>query len=147
MVFTAGGFAQNLSENEGRQTLDRVVEDQDVDTERNHSHNDDFPHEMSELNTAIPDPPRSMFSKTLAAESTTAFEDKNPETRELEIIGSKTEAAFLSSGHLTGRLGPTQTDIVQTTPFSSERRATQYVISVFMKNFWKTGSSLLGDAV
>ncbi|KAG9085467.1 hypothetical protein FS749_004393 [Ceratobasidium sp. UAMH 11750] len=87
-------FFQHLSENEGRQNVDRVLEDHDVGSECNKSHKDNFPLEMSKLNSVVQDPLRSMFNEAIAVNST-AFEDKNPETGELEFVGSKTKTALL----------------------------------------------------
>ncbi|KAG8684594.1 hypothetical protein FRC11_011870, partial [Ceratobasidium sp. 423] len=87
-------FVRHLSENEGRQHVDRVVEDQEVGSECNRSHKDDFPLEMAELNEVVHEPLRSLFNEALAVNST-AFEDKDPETGQFEFVGSKTETALL----------------------------------------------------
>jgi len=124
-------FVQHLSENKGRQNVDRVLEDHDVGSERNKSHKDDFPLEMSELNTVVQDPLRSMFNEAIAINST-AFEDNNPETGELEFVGSKTETALLRFAKDLKWAPYQQTrqaaEIVQMIPFSSERKAMGVVV-------------------
>ncbi|KAF8606411.1 calcium-translocating P-type ATPase [Ceratobasidium sp. AG-I] len=124
-------FVQHLSENEGRQNVDRVLEDQEADSERNRSHKDDFAIEMAELNTVVQEPLRSMFNEALAVNST-AFEDKNPETGELEFVGSKTETALLrfAKDLKWAPYQPTRAgaDVVQMIPFSSERKAMGVVV-------------------
>ncbi|KAJ1307270.1 hypothetical protein OPQ81_001382 [Rhizoctonia solani] len=126
-------FVQRLSENEGRQNVDRVVEDQEVGSERNRSHKDDFPLEMAELNEVIHEPLRSLFNEALAVNST-AFEDKNPETGELEFVGSKTETALLRFAKDLKWAPYQQTrssaDIIQMIPFSSERKAMGVVVRI-----------------
>ncbi|KAG8728010.1 hypothetical protein FRC12_022104, partial [Ceratobasidium sp. 428] len=124
-------FVQRLAENDGRQNVDHVVDDQASDSERNKSHKDDFPLEMADLNTVVHDPLRAMFNEAIAINST-AFEDKNPETGELEFVGSKTETALLRFAkdlkwapyHQT-RQGA---EVVQMIPFSSERKAMGVVV-------------------
>ncbi|CAE6514845.1 unnamed protein product [Rhizoctonia solani] len=124
-------FVQWLSENEGRQNVDRVIEDQEIGSERNRSHKDDFPLEMAELNEVVREPLRSLFNEALAINST-AFEDKNPETGELEFVGSKTETALLRFAKDLKWAPYQQTrsgaDIVQMIPFSSERKAMGVVV-------------------
>lgn len=77
-------FVQHLSENKGRQNVDRVLDEHDVASERNWSHKDDFPLEISELNSVVQEPLRSLFNEALAV-NYTAFEDKNPETGEISL--------------------------------------------------------------
>ncbi|QRV74869.1 calcium-transporting ATPase [Ceratobasidium sp. AG-Ba] len=124
-------FVQHLSENEGRQNVNHVIDDQAKDSERNRSHKDDFPLEMAELNSVIHEPLRSMFNEAIAVNST-AFEDKNPETGELEFVGSKTETALLRFAKDLKWAPYQQTrsgaDIVQMIPFSSERKAMGVVV-------------------
>lgn len=126
-------FVKHLSENEGRQNVDRVVEDQEVGSHRNRRHKDDFPLEMTELNSVIHEPLRSMFNEALAVNST-AFEDRNPETGELEFVGSKTETALLRFAKDLNWAPYQQTrqaaDIVQMIPFSSERKAMGVVVRI-----------------
>ncbi|KAH7342030.1 calcium-translocating P-type ATPase [Rhizoctonia solani] len=124
-------FVQRLSENEGRQNVDRVIEDQEVGSERNRSHKDDFPLEMAELNEVVQEPLRSLFNEALAINST-AFEDKNPETGELEFVGSKTETALLRFAKdlkwAPYQQARSNADIIQMIPFSSERKAMGVVV-------------------
>ncbi|CUA75881.1 hypothetical protein RSOLAG22IIIB_01882 [Rhizoctonia solani] len=126
-------FVQRLSENEGRQNVDRVLEDQEVGSERNRSHKDDFPLEMAELNEVVQEPLRTLFNEALAINST-AFEDKNPETGELEFVGSKTETALLRFAKDLKWAPYQQTrgnaDIIQMIPFSSERKAMGVVVRI-----------------
>ncbi|CAE6429378.1 unnamed protein product [Rhizoctonia solani] len=126
-------FVQRLSENEGRQNVDRVLEDQDIGSQRNRDHKDDFPLEMAELNQVVNEPLRSLFNEALAINST-AFEDKNPETGELEFVGSKTETALLRFAKDLKWAPYQQTrsgaDVVQMIPFSSERKAMGVVVRI-----------------
>ncbi|CAE6427411.1 unnamed protein product [Rhizoctonia solani] len=126
-------FVQRLSENEGRQNVDRVLEDQEVGSRRNRDHKDDFPLEMAELNEVVREPLRSLFNEALAINST-AFEDKNHETGELEFVGSKTETALLRFAKDLKWAPYQQTrgkaDIVQMIPFSSERKAMGVVVRI-----------------
>ncbi|KAG8681210.1 hypothetical protein FRC11_001419, partial [Ceratobasidium sp. 423] len=87
-------FVWHLSENKGCQHVDCMVEDQEVGSECNHSHKDNFPLEMAELNKVIHKLLHSLFNEALAVNST-AFEDKDPETGEFKFVGSKTETALL----------------------------------------------------
>ncbi|KAF8754101.1 Sarcoplasmic/endoplasmic reticulum calcium ATPase 3 [Rhizoctonia solani] len=82
-----------------------------TDKTRNRDHKDDFPLEMTQLNDVVREPLRSLFNEALAVNST-AFEDKNPETGELEFVGSKTETAS------------------SMIPFSSERKAMGVVVRI-----------------
>ncbi|KAG8680327.1 hypothetical protein FRC11_002632, partial [Ceratobasidium sp. 423] len=118
-------FIWHLSGNEGCQHVDCMVEDQEVRSECNHSHKDNFPLEMAELNEVVHEPLRSLFNKALAVNST-AFEDKDPKTGQFRFVGSKTETALL---RFTKDLkwAPYQhtrssADIIQMIPFSSEHR-------------------------
>jgi Ca2+-transporting ATPase len=56
---------------------------------------------MSDLNTYLPPAVQDLFNDALVLNST-AFEDKNPETGELEFVGSKTETALLRFGKELG---------------------------------------------
>lgn len=112
-------------QNEGRWNIDCAVEDQDNNSEHNHSHEGDFSFEMSELNTVIHEVLHCMFNKALSINST-ALEDKNPETAEPEFVGSKTETALLRTKD--PKWAPYQqtrsnADIVRMIPFSGERKA------------------------
>ncbi|KZV89527.1 hypothetical protein EXIGLDRAFT_562685, partial [Exidia glandulosa HHB12029] len=60
-------------------------------TERKHK--DDFSLDQSELNTSISPALRSLFNEAICVNST-AFEDKNKDTNEVEFVGSKTEGAL-----------------------------------------------------
>ncbi|ELU40116.1 cation-transporting atpase fungi [Rhizoctonia solani AG-1 IA] len=126
-------FVQRLSENEGRQNVDRVIEDQEAGSQRNRDHKDDFPLEMTQLNDVVREPLRSLFNEALAVNST-AFEDKNPETGELEFVGSKTETALLRFAKDLKWAPYQQTrsgaDIIQMIPFSSERKAMGVVVRI-----------------
>ncbi|KAG8726916.1 hypothetical protein FRC11_014235, partial [Ceratobasidium sp. 423] len=118
-------FVWCLSENKGHQHVDCVVEDQEVGSECNHSHKDDFPLEMAELNKVIHKPLHSLFNEALAVNST-AFENKDPKTGQFEFVGSKTETALLRFAKDL-KWAPYQhtrssADIIQMIPFSSERR-------------------------
>ncbi|KDN44232.1 hypothetical protein RSAG8_05705, partial [Rhizoctonia solani AG-8 WAC10335] len=117
-------FVQCLSENEGRQNVDCVVEDQEIGSEHNRSHKEDFPLEMAELNEVIQGPLRSLFNEALAVNST-AFEDNDPETGELVFVDSKTKTALLRFAKDL-KWGPYKqtrgnADIIQMIPFLSER--------------------------
>ncbi|EUC55136.1 calcium-transporting ATPase, partial [Rhizoctonia solani AG-3 Rhs1AP] len=91
MSFVAGSVSihckliQWRPENEGRQNVDHVIEDQEIRLERNRSHKDGFPREMAELNEVVREPLRSLFNEALAVNST-AFKDKYPETGDHELV-------------------------------------------------------------
>lgn len=126
-------FVQRLAENAGRQNVGHAVEDGNANSERNRSRKNDFLLEMSELNNVIHEPLRSLLNKALAVDST-AFEDKNPETGELEFVGSQTEAALLRfAKHL--KWAPYQqtrsnADVAHMISFSNERKSMGVVIRV-----------------
>ncbi|CCO30311.1 hypothetical protein BN14_04338 [Rhizoctonia solani AG-1 IB] len=88
---------------------------------------------MAELNQVVNEPLRSLFNEALAINST-AFEDKNPETGELEFVGSKTETALLRFAKDLKWAPYQQTrsgaDVVQMIPFSSERKAMGVVVRI-----------------
>ncbi|KAB5587765.1 hypothetical protein CTheo_8792 [Ceratobasidium theobromae] len=126
-------FVKHLSENKGHQNVDWVVEDQEVGSHCNRCHKDDFPLEMTKLNSAIHKPLCSMFNEALAVNST-AFKDWNPETGELEFVGSKTETALLHFAKDLNWAPYQQTrqaaDIVQMILVSSECKAMGVVVCI-----------------
>ena len=56
---------------------------------------------MADINSILNPATQELFNDALVLNST-AFEDKNPETGELEFVGSKTETALLRFGKELG---------------------------------------------
>ncbi|CAE6502848.1 unnamed protein product [Rhizoctonia solani] len=126
-------FVEHLSENKGCQNIDRVLEDQEVGLDCNRSHKDDFPLEIAKLNEVVHEPLRTLFNEALAINST-AFEDKDPKTGELEFVGSKTKTTLLRFAKDLKWAPYQQTrgnaDIIQMIPFSSKRKAMGVVVCI-----------------
>ena len=114
-------FVKNLNEN-----MNRADTKEEPGAEgSNRKHADDFPIEQDDLNNILSPALRLMFNEAIAVNST-AFEDVNKETGEVEFVGSKTETALLNfakdlkwPGYQATR---SSVEIVQLLPFASERK-------------------------
>ena len=117
-------FVLRLNENEARTN----AHDQN-ECERRHTQ--DFSIDQKDLNSVLDPPLQTLFNEAIAVNST-AFEDANHVTGNMEFIGSRTETALL---RLTQDLGwenykqtRNRAQIVQMIPFSSERKAMGVVV-------------------
>ncbi|KAG9052918.1 hypothetical protein FS842_009039 [Serendipita sp. 407] len=110
-------FVKNLKENVNR------TENKDSANARKHT--EDFPIEQDDINTVLPPALRVTFNEAIAVNST-AFEDVDPETGEVDFVGSKTETALLrfakDSKWPSYRQTRANAQIVQLLPFDSERK-------------------------
>lgn len=126
-----GKFVHRLAENQARTNANATTDENgQVETRVGRK---DFSFEMSDLNTYLPPAVQDLFNDALVLNST-AFEDKNPETGELEFVGSKTETALLRFGKELGWKDYKQTreasNVVQMIPFSSERKSMGVVVQL-----------------
>ncbi|KZW01245.1 calcium-translocating P-type ATPase [Exidia glandulosa HHB12029] len=98
-------------------------------TERKHK--DDFSLDHSELKMYISPALRLLFNEAICVNST-AFEDKNKDTNEIEFVGSMTEGALLRFAQTLEwedyRTVREAADVVHMFPFSSERKAMGVVV-------------------
>ena len=140
-------FVRNLKDNKARsnapdQEQDQPLEqdqpqEQDVtevatdEPQANRKHADDFSIEQGDINTILSPQLRRLFNQSIAINST-AFEDVDPETKELAFVGSKTETALLQFAKDLGWENWKETressKIIQMIPFSSERKAMGVVV-------------------
>ncbi|KAG8934505.1 hypothetical protein FRC01_002237 [Tulasnella sp. 417] len=120
-----GKFAQD-KDNERRN-----VGNVEGEPEGNKRHKEDFAMNFGEINASMNDATRGVFNDAITINST-AFEDKNPKTEELEFVGSKTEVALLNFAKQQGwanyRERREKASVVQMIPFSSERKSMGVVV-------------------
>ncbi|KZV94727.1 calcium-translocating P-type ATPase [Exidia glandulosa HHB12029] len=121
---------QDLEKGEGEKSnAPSIVVTEPPPTERKHK--DDFSLDQSELNTSISPALRQLFNEAICVNST-AFEDKNKDTNEIEFVGSKTEGALLRFAQTLEwedyRTVREAADVVHMVPFSSERKAMGVVV-------------------
>jgi Ca2+-transporting ATPase len=121
-------FVRNLKDNKARTN----APDQEQDKPQvNRNHADDFSIEQSDINTILSPQLKRLINQSIAINST-AFEDKDPETKELVFVGSKTETALLQFAKDLEWENWKETrelaKIVQMIPFSSERKAMGVVV-------------------
>ncbi|KAG8927415.1 hypothetical protein FRC00_002114 [Tulasnella sp. 408] len=120
-----GKFAQD-KDNERRN-----VGNVEGEPEGNKRHTEDFAMNFDEINACMNDATRGVFNDAITINST-AFEDKNPKTDELEFVGSKTEVALLNFAKKQGwvhyRERREKSSVVQMIPFSSERKSMGVVV-------------------
>ncbi|KAK2460984.1 hypothetical protein APHAL10511_007454 [Amanita phalloides] len=94
---------------------------------------EDFSIVYTELNDILPHQVLTLLNEAIATNST-AFEDIDPVTKELNFVGSKTETALLQFAKELGwpefRLIRESAKVVQMIPFSSERKAMGVVIQL-----------------
>lgn len=105
-------FVRNLKENINR-----------AENQGDRKHPEDFAIDQTELNSILPLALRSCINEAIAINST-AFEDTNKETGQLEFVGSKTETALLRFAKELGwrsyRETRENTETVQLLPFDSK---------------------------
>lgn len=113
-------FVKNLKENMSRADQGEKTEDAG-----NRKHGDDFSLEQDDLNDILSPQLQHMVNESIAVNST-AFEDVDKETGEIEFVGSKTETALLRFAKdlkwASYRETRDKADIVQVLPFASERK-------------------------
>ncbi|KAL0064796.1 plasma membrane calcium [Marasmius tenuissimus] len=131
-------FVRKLEDNKGRTNAGDCVPDdaKDEDREtRERKHKDDFSIDQSQLNTMLPTSLRDLINENIAVNST-AFEDKDPDSGETILVGSKTETALLKLAkelewphfqRIRETVG-TDDNVVAAYPFSSERKAMGVVV-------------------
>ncbi|KAG8942038.1 hypothetical protein FRC04_003886 [Tulasnella sp. 424] len=109
----------------------RNVGNVEGEPEGNKRHKEDFGMNFGEINASMNDATRGVFNDAITINST-AFEDKNPKTEELEFVGSKTEVALLNFAKQQGwtnyRERREKSEVVQMIPFSSERKSMGVVV-------------------
>ncbi|KAG8829631.1 hypothetical protein FRC17_006267 [Serendipita sp. 399] len=109
-------FVKNLKENMNR------AENKESGSRK---HADDFPIEQDDINTILPPALRILLNEAIAVNST-AFEDRDPVTGELDFVGSKTETALLrfakDAEWPSYRETRGNAQIIQLLPFDSERK-------------------------
>ena len=133
-------LVRNLKENKARTNAADQEQDQpqeqDVteaanEPQANRKHANDFSIEQGDINTILSPQLKRLFNQSIAINST-AFEDIDPETKQLTFVGSKTETALLQFAKDLGWENWKETresaKIVQMIPFSSERKAMGVVI-------------------
>jgi len=133
-------FVRNLKENRARTNAPDQEQDQpreqDVtevanEPQLNRKHADDFSMEQGDINTILSPQLKHLFNQSITINST-AFEDVDPESKELTFVGSKTETALLQFAKDLGWENWKETresaKIMQMIPFSSERKAMGVVV-------------------
>ncbi|KAL7414094.1 calcium-translocating P-type ATPase [Mrakia frigida] len=125
-------FVQRLDENQNRTNANKTVGEQGEAETARHGRKD-FSLDMTDINSILNAATQDLFNDALVLNST-AFEDKNPETGELEFVGSKTETALLRFGKELGwsdyKTTREKAKIVQMIPFSSERKSMGIVVQL-----------------
>ena len=127
-------FVRNLKENTAlTNTFDQEQDHSEVAQEPqvDRKHPDDFSIEQGDINAILSPQLRRLLNQSIAINST-AFQDIDPETRELIFVGSKTEVALLQFAKDLGWENWKETResarIIQIIPFSSERKAMGVVV-------------------
>lgn len=119
-------FVQNLPENQTRHNAGG-----DGHSERKFK--EDFSLDQSQLNTVLSPQLQRLYNEAIAVNSS-AFEDTNAETGEVEFVGSKTETALLRFAKELNWEPYSDTRrravVMQMIPFSSERKAMGVVVRV-----------------
>lgn len=127
-----GKFVRQIDENDARSPLRKG-------SETDKKFRDDFAFDMKELNSVLSPAQRQLFNASIAINST-AFEDTDSETGELNFVGSKTETALLRFAKDLGWADYRKTrdtaETVQVIPFSSERKAMGVVVKLG-PNLWR----------
>jgi len=124
-------FVCNLKDNKARTNApdqEQEATEATDEPQANRKHADDFSIEQGSINTILLPQP---FNQSITINST-AFEDIDPETKELTFIGSKTETTLLQFAKDLGWENWKGTrnsgKITQTIPFSSSRKAVGVVV-------------------
>ena len=115
----------------------------------NRKYADDFSTEQGDINAILSPQLKRPFNQSITI-NPTAFEDINPESKQLAFVGSKTEAALLQFAEDLGWENWKETresaQTVQMIPFSSERKAMGVVVRLHTSScrlFLKGASDLL----
>ena len=150
-----GKFVRGLEENKSRTNAGDVKQEVDVekteatpegvsaaptitvsaapDDGSSRKHKDDFSLDQEDLGKVASPSVIKLFNESICINST-AFEETDPETGEVDFIGSKTEAALLRFAKGLGwkdyREVRESAEIVHMVPFSSERKAMGAVIKL-----------------
>ena len=131
-------FVRKLEDNKGRTNAGDCTPDdaKDEDREtRERKHKDDFSIDQNQLNTVLSSSLRDLINENIAVNST-AFEDKDKDSGETILVGSKTETALLKLAkelewpafhHIRETVG-SDANVVAAYPFSSERKAMGVVV-------------------
>ncbi|KAG6844224.1 hypothetical protein H0H87_008672 [Tephrocybe sp. NHM501043] len=127
-----GKFVRHLHDNSARHNADGKDDDKsDLPPSEDRKNRDDFSIDQSNLNDILSPALRDLFNEAIAVNST-AFEDHDPETKQLVFVGSKTETALLQfAKELKWRDFKETRDsaqVLQMIPFSSERKAMGVVV-------------------
>jgi len=133
-------FVRNLKDNKARtnapdqeqdQPQEQDVTEANDEPQVNRKHADDFSIEQGDINTYLSPQLKRLFNQSITINST-AFEDIDPETKELAFVGSKTETALLQFAKDLGWENWKETresaKIIQMIPFSSDRKAMGVVV-------------------
>ena len=116
----------NAPDQEQDQPQEQEITDATDEPQVNRKHPDDFSIEQDDINTILSPQLKRLFNQSIAINST-AFEDTDPETNKLTFIGSETEVALLQFAKDLGwenwKEIRESVQIMQTIPFSSERKA------------------------
>ncbi|TIB93928.1 calcium-translocating P-type ATPase [Wallemia mellicola] len=119
-------FVTRLDENSSRSNADELNNDE------KYPHGN-FTIDSNDLSNHVQGPLRKLLFDSIAINST-AFEDKNKETDQIEFVGSKTETALLRFAKEQDwddwRSVRESAEIVQMIPFSSTRKAMGVVVKV-----------------
>ncbi|KZO91541.1 calcium-translocating P-type ATPase [Calocera viscosa TUFC12733] len=124
-------FVRRLEENKERAK---------VESERCERHKEDFAVDLQDLGKVVKGPLRRLLADSINI-NTTAFEDTNHETGEVDFVGSKTETALLrfikdlNWGDYHPARAWAESRTVQVIPFSSERKAMGIVVKLDNGNF------------
>lgn len=125
-----GKFVKHLEDNAARTNANNVSSESG-EPEAKRTGRSDFSFDMSDMSVAATPALAKLFNHAIAINST-AFEDVDPDSKELVFVGSKTETALLrfakEAGWADYRDIRAKADVVQAIPFSSELKAMGVVI-------------------
>ena len=125
-------FVHNLEDNKARtnapdQEQEKAIAEVADEPQTNRKHADDLSIKRGDINTISSPQLERLLNQSIMI-NLTAFEDIDPETKELAFVGSEMETALLQSAKDLDweNWKPTRelVEIVQTIPFSSEQKAT-----------------------
>ncbi|KAH7097377.1 calcium-translocating P-type ATPase [Auriculariales sp. MPI-PUGE-AT-0066] len=147
-------FVRGLEENKSRTNAGDVKQDPEVekvaeggaeggapnitvspaaDEGSTRKHKDDFSLDQADMDKSLPPSVRKLFNEAICINST-AFEETDPETGEIDFIGSKTEAALLRFAKGLGWADYRQVreaaQVMHMVPFSSERKSMGVVVKM-----------------
>jgi P-type Ca2+ transporter type 2C len=129
-------FVRNLSQNESRTNANEEaggVPQIAASSSADRRHGKDFSIDQDQMSQTLSPALQSLFNSAICINST-AFEDEDPDTKEMVFVGSKTETALLKFAKELGWADWKKTresaEIVQMIPFSSERKAMGVVVKL-----------------